>query len=475
VLRETRAEEVLARAREATPLSFPSALPVTVLDDDQKTSSYGIPADMVPARLQQDMDSFHKWSSEAINLTRAVQYAHGVQSATVEGHLKAIRAYAGYLTLYGGVLLEDVSINHYQDPHLFAGFIAFLRARNVTRNPMVSHVSLARKVNSFINSGPASYTAAATAAAEAMDAWLKKLECQLQTAIPLKPKTDRPLAEVVLPWVVGLGQEALRAVDGEMRGLSATAVRDKLMTKRTALLVQKAIVASFVTGCHTPPIRLNLITTVQHPEFIEAGLKCQDKDCRAKDSCLGNRFVLKPYEEDADIAPDDGHGTPPPGYATTKVTCIIEHGKNEFRGSGSGLQYDLPRGEITKLLLWHINHGHKTLTLEQSKQTTELFVKRSGQAFQSCPEFTQYWGTLMTGSNIPYFPPSAGRTIFVEGYTSNNGADEGCWDGAALIMGNSVKRWKESYNPSRKRRLAELALGNQQGYVAKMFPPLNIT
>lgn len=165
----------------------------------------------------------------------------------------------------------------------------------------------------------------------------------------------------------------------------------------------------------------------------------------------------------------------PPDYATTKVTCIIEHGKNEFRKSGSALQYDLPRGDITKLLLWHINFGHKTLTLEQSKQTTALFVKRSGEAFNSCSVFTQYWGTVMTGSGIPYFAPSCGRTIFVEGYTSNNGADEGCWDGAALIMGNCVRRWKESYNPSRKRRLVDLALGqHQQGYLAKMFPPIRI-
>lgn len=168
-------------------------------------------------------------------------------------------------------------------------------------------------------------------------------------------------------------------------------------------------------------------------------------------------------------------GVLPPTYSTTKVTCIIEHGKNEFRGCGSALQYDLPRGDITKLMLWHIHYGHKTLTLEQGKQTTELFVKRTGAAFQSAPEFTQYWGTVMTGSNVPYFAPSAGRTIFVEGYTSGNGADESLWEGAALVMGNSVRRWKESYNPSRKRRLVELAMGNQQGYVAKMFPTVNIT
>lgn len=282
------------------PHGFPSCLPTTVLDDDQKTAPYGIPADDVPPRLKQDLENFQKWSSQDINLTRTVQYAHGVQSATVDGHIKAIRAYAGYLTLYGGVQLEEVGINHYQDPHLFAGFVAFLRARNVTRNPMVSHVSLARKVNAFINTGVASASSAATAAAARMEAWLKTLECQLQTAIPMKPKTELPLAEVVLPWAVGLGTEALRAVDREVQDCeSSSELRDHLMTKRTALKVQKAIVASFVTGCHTPPIRLNLITTLLHPSMAEAGMKCTDKDCRNKASCLGNRFVLRPYEEDA--------------------------------------------------------------------------------------------------------------------------------------------------------------------------------
>ena len=32
------------------------------------------------------------------------------------------------------------------------------------------------------------------------------------------------------------------------------------------------------------------------------------------------------------------------------------------------------------------------------------------------------------------------------------------WEGVALVMGNSVAQWKASYNPSRKRRLAQAAV-----------------
>lgn len=270
-------------------------LPITVLDEEARKMDYGIPAEHVPPQFKSEMDGFTTWSSMPVNLSRGMQYAHGVQATTVEGHLKQMRAYAGYLTLYGNVTLEEVSLQHYADPTLFLSFISFLRARNVTRYPLVHHVSLARKVNAYLSTGPD----ACMIDSRDMDDWLKLLEAQLHTAVPTKPKADLPLAEQVLPWVVGLGEKALRAVHVEVRGLTPTELQSFMMTKKTAVLVQKAIVASFVTGCHTPPIRLNLITTVQHPEFVDAGLTCKDPDCRAKDSCLGNRFALLPYVEPA--------------------------------------------------------------------------------------------------------------------------------------------------------------------------------
>ena len=50
------------------------------------------------------------------------------------------------------------------------------------------------------------------------------------------------------------------------------------------------------------------------------------------------------------------------------------------------------------------------------------------------------------------FPPSLARKSFVEWYTLEYGEEPEMWDGAADIMGNSVRKWREVYNVSHKKR-----------------------
>lgn len=51
-----------------------------------------------------------------------------------------------------------------------------------------------------------------------------------------------------------------------------------------------------------------------------------------------------------------------------------------------------------------------------------------------------------------------GRSLFVEAFTEANPQDHNLWEGAATMMGNSLAAWRRVYNPSRKRRLAQLAV-----------------
>jgi hypothetical protein len=299
-----------------------------------------------------------------------------------------------------------------------------------------------------------------------MDKWLQKLEHQLQSAIPLAPPPDRPDAEVVLSWGHQVCEEALHHVNTSMANYGT-------LTYNVAARVQDAIIVSFVTGCHIPPCRLNLIESWLHPSLVDV-VKCQDKDCR-RVNCLGNRFELD--ELDADDEEGDVCEVEPPwhfDYDTTGIISNIVHGKNEFRGTGVDLKFMLPRGTLTKLLLAHMNVGHKILTQEVGGNPS-LFVTKSAKSFSSPPLFTQNWKRIMDHCPIaanhilPYFPPNAGRTIFVEGYTSRTGLDPTFWDGAALVMGTSVGQWENSYNPSRKRRLAQVAVDQHSQYIDNMF------
>ena len=55
-------------------------------------------------------------------------------------------------------------------------------------------------------------------------------------------------------------------------------------------------------------------------------------------------------------------------------------------------------------------------------------------------------------ADIARFPPSLARKSFVEWYTLEYGDEPEMWDGAADIMGNSTRKWREVYNVSAKKR-----------------------
>lgn len=334
---------------------------------------------------------------------------------------------------------------------------------------MCPHAGVARKVNAFLASGEIDTESGADAHSTAMDKWLQRMEHQINTAIASAPLPSRPDSEVVMAWGQELGEEALHAVDTSMRVHGC-------LTYKVASQCQDAIFVSLVTGCHIPPCRLNLINSWLHPDLVPT-IGCPDRDCRVVGSrCLGNRLELEiTPSTNAEGEVEGGSGGWWFEYDNTTIISHVVHGKNEFRGQGVELTYSLPRGTLTKLLLAHIGEGHKVLT-QGTGGADRLFVTATGIAFANKPPlFTQHWEKIMrrcpiaAAKKIAYFPPVAGRRIFVEGYTSSNGVEPDLWDGAAHVMGTSVRRWGETYNPSRKRRQAQQAVDNHSNYMANLL------
>lgn len=59
--------------------------------------------------------------------------------------------------------------------------------------------------------------------------------------------------------------------------------------------------------------------------------------------------------------------------------------------------------------------------------------------------------------NARYFPPTAARSIFVMHFTDV--APEEMWEGAATVMGNSVRTWNNVYWRNKRQRLVDRVVG----------------
>jgi len=134
------------------PLSaFPKQLPAIFVPGDA-VRRYGLAK--ASLTLRRGIKDFVSWSTASIQLDRSDRYSSAVQRTTTDKHETCILAYLGFLVnIKGDVSLADASIEAYSDPVMFAGFLAFLRARDVGRGHVLKHVSLARKVNNYLISG----------------------------------------------------------------------------------------------------------------------------------------------------------------------------------------------------------------------------------------------------------------------------------------------------------------------------------
>ena len=228
--------------------------------------------------------------------------------------------------------------------------------------------------------------------------------------------------------------------------------------------MQRAIVVGMVNGTWMPPLRIDVLKTMDEPAYAAAN-GCGDVDCR-QPGCLGNRIELVTQRQLtvhlSDPGPAESMATWHFDYDETTLRFHIVHGKNDRRMSRQDFQlrFDLPPSDLSKLLLAHISAGRRLLTLEQPYPSNRLFVNDQGKPFTDVT-FVHYWGKCMLTArafDIQYYPPSRARTIFVEEWTAVHQEEPDMWDGAAAVMGNSVEQWRQTYNPSRKRRLAQLAV-----------------
>lgn len=294
-----------------------------------------------------------------------------------------------------------------------------------------------------------------------MQVWLERLQEQLSASLPKEPKSIIPPLDQLYLWVdeLMLGAELCCEADKQHMGH---------LSWQSAWQNEASIIAALVVGRFVPPIRLEILRTLIHPSSLEEGVQgqCKDRDCRDR-RCLGNHLkVVGGSAVNADAAGGSGDPTP-----QRSIRFKAPHHKNDRRGFAS-IEFDLPGGKLTQRLLDHIDNGHRLLTQTASSAVlqrgelppTHLFVSRHGNPF-SASTFCQFWSAIMgEQQEITYFPPGLARTSFVDCYTSEYGEEPEVWDGAATVMGNTVKTWKQHYNPRDRLRAAQHAVNTHSSF-----------
>ncbi len=285
-----------------------------------------------------------------------------------------------------------------------------------------------------------------------MDTWLSRLREQLTAAMPKEPKSDIPPLSDLYHWVDSLILGAELCCNNDLLNM-------KTLTWQSAWQNEVALIASLVVGRYLPPIRLEILRTLVHPDHITPGVlnQCINKDCKDR-RCPGNHISVIKH---ASVGEESEQRT----AVGRHIRFRAPHHKNDRRGFGA-IEFDLPEGKLTERLLDHIDFGHAMLTQLASSAVLKkgelpspiLFVSRAGNPFSPCT-FSQFWTSIIREvEEIPHFPPSLARTSFVDSYTAQYGEEPMFWEGAATIMGNTTKTWGEHYNPLQRGRQAQDAV-----------------
>lgn len=212
-------------------MHFPAVLPQLRLTPAQLTGPYGMPKRGVTRALNSELDAFGDWSCIDINTERGTPFAASVQTATIKKQRECLRSCLGFFVHHLHIPVTEISLDDYGKPHYVAHFIAFLMARGVGKGQLCKHISLAKKVNCFLQSGAPEGSAIRRHVAR-MDAWLATLERQINASMPNQQKPESlPQLHLIREWAHRLITAALRAVDqdhvqhGCMRAVTAIEVR----------------------------------------------------------------------------------------------------------------------------------------------------------------------------------------------------------------------------------------------------------
>jgi len=125
--------------------------------------------------------------------------------------VQGILGYLGFLTLQEKVGTKD-GLYLYWNPDFFSRFVAFLLARGVGRGQVLKHISIAKKVSTFLRTQVV--LDIDKSHGSKVEEWLSTLERQVGIVMPrsVKDSNSLPKSDRVRQWVDYLKEVAQEAV-----------------------------------------------------------------------------------------------------------------------------------------------------------------------------------------------------------------------------------------------------------------------
>ena len=219
------------------------------------------------------------------------------------------------------------------------------------------------------------------------------------------------------------------------------------VTVQTSRDLHDAALAA-MTFSHLPPVRLSCIRGLVVPTYTG---HCLHLDCKEPD-CEGNRLYIV-------------------SRSPLLMRIKLPHHKNARKWGKAVIVFDLP-SDLAKLLHTYIASPRKALLdhhLLIGDTCPYLFMDMHGRGFQDAAVFTLYWQKrLVSRGGVP-MNPSMCMKVFVEERQSNSAAAGPSNEGAAMVMGHSVKQWHKWYDMQYHPRMAQNAVDGMQSWRAAML------
>jgi hypothetical protein len=232
------------------------------------------------------------------------------------------------------------------------------------------------------------------------------------------------------------------------------------------LAVRDAAMLATAVGHVGLTVRISTVRTIKDPEF--ASTACTASVCTSK-TCKGNRLLLEKDPDDED------------GFALETFVLDVPHHKNSSRGV-SMPKVPITCSKLSRLLYCWIEIGRPTIISYIKSHDANyvdpqtLFITKQGKAFN---DLSKWYRNMHLTHQAPYslITLQAYRSVFVSDRLENPDRPGPCNEGAATIMGNSVKQWEASYYKNKRIKQAEKATQSmakyrrshlvEQGYIAE--------
>jgi hypothetical protein len=114
-----------------------------------------------------------------------------------------------------GLKISAMQLELYHDADLFVSFLAYMRQRGVQSPHLIKHVSIARKMLDFLQSGSLPDTDIRRYTAR-MDSWLGVLGRQLAASAPTSAIETLPAHSSVRKWAMSKVSMAIQALEYDM-------------------------------------------------------------------------------------------------------------------------------------------------------------------------------------------------------------------------------------------------------------------